>query len=58
MNHGDQEVKHVRSFRYLGSEDGRCDAERRLSIEVGKVRFRPVLFNRGAHAPPGVNSRY
>ena len=39
---GGQTVKQVSSFRYLGSlvsEDGKCDAEIRSRIAMGKARF-------------------
>lgn len=42
VNVGGQAVKQVRSFRYLGSlvnEDGRCDAEIRSRIGIGKANF-------------------
>ena len=42
VNIGGQTVKKVSSFRYLGSlvsEDGKCDAEIRSRIAMGKARF-------------------
>ena len=42
VNIGGQRVKQVSSFRYLGSlvsEDGKCDAEIRSRIAMGKARF-------------------
>ena len=38
-------VKHVSSFRYLGSlvsKDGRCGAELRSRMAMGKARFRQI----------------
>ena len=52
VNVGGQAVKQVRSFRYLGSlvdEDGRCDAEIRSRIGMGKTNFgqmRRILTSR------------
>ena len=51
MNVGGQVLKQVRSFRYLGSlvsENGRCDAEIRSRIGIGKANFgqmRGILTN-------------
>ena len=42
VNVGGEAVKQVRTFRYLGSlmdEDGRCDAEIRSRIGMGKANF-------------------
>ena len=46
-----QTIKQVRSFRYLGSlmsENGKCDAEKRSRIAMGKAKFgqmRGILTN-------------